>query len=669
MQMERAHLMGQEQVKLHGDSVEGQSVWSGFQDTWLQSPSKAALPEQWWGVRVAVQQLQHEKGDLSWTHGQPQALEMLFQECQALQAQLRQSKALTQEPEREGALQAERHRHPWEQLRQAAASVHMLENSRDLYKKKYRAALGRVGELESQVLRLQEEVVNLWSSGQAEVSLGQLSAREMGWAMQLTGQQEQTIRELQGQLAASHRKLLQQKEALAALRREFASYKSTHSCSNTKHRKQRLSQAMLRQKLQQAEEEGLQQQAEAYQALVQELKLQLAREAEQNSSTLKDLARLELAVQSLCQEPAPEQSRQLQHHTCPAQGLQEQSHPVLGAQKEWEPDKLLQRANCSLFWDQAHPLNAASREASWPGGAPVLQPRRPESPEQPRRAALEMAQDQAVERDLELQRLGDVGCPPEFLLGRGCLAGAELEHERSLPWAEVGQAGRGRAFGLGGVTHCFLLSFLGGASGRERLKALREKLSRSKQPPLQAASMQELEMLRQQLQETERRGRALQASVAEQTAERRSLQEQLTKQTAVLGLLQGHFRQARLQLKHQATAIESLRVSLEASHAGHRWLHQESELVVADLCQWVKEQKQMNEELGRKLRTQIKQIAQLTGERDLLHQLLERLQEDNRRLKNEVNEKRVVCERIKALHNNDLEPRAALQQLWHILLL
>lgn len=36
MEMGRAHLMGQEQVKLHGDSVEGQSMWSGFQDTWLQ---------------------------------------------------------------------------------------------------------------------------------------------------------------------------------------------------------------------------------------------------------------------------------------------------------------------------------------------------------------------------------------------------------------------------------------------------------------------------------------------------------------------------------------------------------------------------------------------------------------------------------------------------------
>lgn len=83
----------------------------------------------------------------------------------------------------------------------------MLESSLDLYKKKYRAALSRVGELESQMLHLQEEVVNLWSSGQAEDSLGQLSAREMGWAMQLTGQQEQTIQELQKQLAVSHGKV------------------------------------------------------------------------------------------------------------------------------------------------------------------------------------------------------------------------------------------------------------------------------------------------------------------------------------------------------------------------------------------------------------------------------------------------------------------------------
>ncbi|XP_034282621.1 polyamine-modulated factor 1-binding protein 1 [Pantherophis guttatus] len=636
MEIESAHPVGQEQVELHGNSVEGQTVWSGFQDTWLQSPSKAALPEQLQGFQVAVEQLQHMRDGLSWTQGQHQALEMLLQECQALKTQLRQSKALTQEQEREHSLQIERHQHMREQLRQAETSVHILESILDLYKKKYRAALGRVGELDSQMHHLQEEVINLWSSSQAEDSLGQLSAHAV---RQFTDQQDQTIQELQEQLAASHCKLLQQKEAVARLSQEFASYKLIHNCSNTKHRKQMVSQAILQQKLQQAEEEGLHQQAEVYQALVQELKMQLAREAEQNSSTLKDLARLELAVQSLCQAAASEQSQQLQHHACLVQALLEQSHQLC-AQKEWKPARLLQRAwaNCSIFWDQAHPLKAASQEAkqgraaSWPGGAPVLQLRRPKSPEQPGKAALEMVQDQPVERGLKLQRLGKVGCPLEVLLGKGCLAEAELEQK----------------------------SFLGGdglaaaTSGRELLKELMEKLSRSKRQPLQAAPMLELERLRQQLQETERRVQALQTCVMEQKADSRSLQEQLTKQTAVLGLVNGRFRQARLQLQHQATAqIESLQISLEASRAGHHWLHQESELVVADVRQWVKEQKQMNEELGHKLRTQIKQIAQLTGERDLLHQLLERLQEDNQQLKNEINERCIVCERIKASAKND----------------
>lgn len=115
-----------------------------------------------------------------------------------------------------------------------------------------------------------------------------------------------------------------------------------------------------------------------------------------------------------------------------------------------------------------------------------------------------MVQDQPVERGFKLQHLGKVGCPLEVLLGRGCLAEAELEQKRSLPWAEVSQVGSGLAFGWG-ITHCFLLSFLGGdglaavTSARELLKELMEKLSRSKPQPLRAAPMLELEMLQQQV--------------------------------------------------------------------------------------------------------------------------------------------------------------------------
>lgn len=46
-----------------------------------------------------------------------------------------------------------------EQLRQAETSIQVLESSLDLYKKKYQAALGQVGELESQMQHLEEEVI------------------------------------------------------------------------------------------------------------------------------------------------------------------------------------------------------------------------------------------------------------------------------------------------------------------------------------------------------------------------------------------------------------------------------------------------------------------------------------------------------------------------------
>lgn len=36
MEIESAHPVGREQVELHGNLVEGQTVWSGLQDTWLQ---------------------------------------------------------------------------------------------------------------------------------------------------------------------------------------------------------------------------------------------------------------------------------------------------------------------------------------------------------------------------------------------------------------------------------------------------------------------------------------------------------------------------------------------------------------------------------------------------------------------------------------------------------
>uniref|UniRef100_A0A8C6QPL0 Polyamine modulated factor 1 binding protein 1 n=1 Tax=Nannospalax galili TaxID=1026970 RepID=A0A8C6QPL0_NANGA len=62
-------------------------------------------------------------------------------------------------------------------------------------------------------------------------------------------------------------------------------------------------------------------------------------------------------------------------------------------------------------------------------------------------------------------------------------------------------------------------------------------------------------------------------------------------------------------------------------------LHQENDQIMCDMEQWTKEQKVANEKLGNKLREQVKYIA------NHLHNIIVHLQQENRKLKNEIEEK------------------------------
>ncbi|XP_045149772.1 polyamine-modulated factor 1-binding protein 1 [Echinops telfairi] len=70
-------------------------------------------------------------------------------------------------------------------------------------------------------------------------------------------------------------------------------------------------------------------------------------------------------------------------------------------------------------------------------------------------------------------------------------------------------------------------------------------------------------------------------------------------------------------------------------------LHRENDQIMANMEQWAKEQKIANEKLGSKLREQVKYIAKLTGEKDHLHNVMVHLQQENKKLKNEIEEKKL----------------------------
>ncbi|XP_053126825.1 polyamine-modulated factor 1-binding protein 1 isoform X7 [Hemicordylus capensis] len=131
--------------------------------------------------------------------------------------------------------------------------------------------------------------------------------------------------------------------------------------------------------------------------------------------------------------------------------------------------------------------------------------------------------------------------------------------------------------------------------------------------------------------------------------------------------LQSEVNLLRQKFVVSSREVESLQTSLEAARSDSHRLNHESELVVANVSQWVKEQKLVNEKLGHKIRSQVKQLAQLTGERDHLQGLVEKLQREKRCLQSEVGERRLECERLKARHSSEWDPRAVRQQPWPLL--
>nr|KAF6318829.1 polyamine modulated factor 1 binding protein 1 [Pipistrellus kuhlii] len=89
-------------------------------------------------------------------------------------------------------------------------------------------------------------------------------------------------------------------------------------------------------------------------------------------------------------------------------------------------------------------------------------------------------------------------------------------------------------------------------------------------------------------------------------------------------------------------------------------MHRENDQIMTNMEQWAKEQKVANEQLGNKLREQVKYIAKLTGEKDHLHNVMVHLQQENKKLKTEIEEKKLRSEHqrlcAKALNPCKTEP-------------
>ncbi|XP_069757408.1 polyamine-modulated factor 1-binding protein 1 isoform X3 [Narcine bancroftii] len=188
----------------------------------------------------------------------------------------------------------------------------------------------------------------------------------------------------------------------------------------------------------------------------------------------------------------------------------------------------------------------------------------------------------------------------------------------------------------------------------ERIKRLHDELKKSQE--LNQRAEEEAHIYENRLMELSSQVMLSQRKTHKTMKELTSKEEELMIMKVELTSLQERY--------HSKTEeLETLRMSLHDARSDSSRLHRESELVVANVNQWVKDQKQANEKLGKKIKEQTKQILQLSTEKDHLQEMNERLQQENKKLKVEMDEKRITNERLKALHSYSTEDPRVMHQL------
>ncbi|XP_073763644.1 polyamine-modulated factor 1-binding protein 1 isoform X16 [Danio rerio] len=116
-----------------------------------------------------------------------------------------------------------------------------------------------------------------------------------------------------------------------------------------------------------------------------------------------------------------------------------------------------------------------------------------------------------------------------------------------------------------------------------------------------------------------------------------SLRENYTATLSQVEVLNSQMDSVNQKYSSAVCEADVLRQCLGDARTDSSRLHRESELVVTNVNQWVKEQKHTNEKLALKIKEQSRKIIHLTAERDHLQENVKGLQGEIRRLKTREN--------------------------------
>uniref|UniRef100_A0A2K5N1U0 Polyamine modulated factor 1 binding protein 1 n=1 Tax=Cercocebus atys TaxID=9531 RepID=A0A2K5N1U0_CERAT len=556
-----------------------------------------------------------------------------------------------------------------EQLALAGDKIASLERSLSLYRDKYQSSLSNIELLEYQVKMLQGELGGIM--GQEPENKGdhskvriytapcmiqehQETLKRLSEVWQKVSEQDDLIQELRNKLACSNALVLEREEALIKLQADFASYTATHRYPPSSSEECEDIKKILKHLQEQKDSQCLH--VEEYQNLVKDLRMELEVVSEQKKNIMKDMMKLELDLHRLREETSAHIERKDKDIAILQCRLQELQLEFTETQKlALKKDKFLQEKD-----EMLHELQKKLTQVQ----NSFLKKEKELEKQQCMATELEMTVKEAKQ-----DKSKEVEC--EALQAEVQKLKNSLEEAKQQQRLAAQQAAQSKEEAV-----------LAGCHLEDTQRKLQNGLLLDKQ---KADTIQELQ---RELQKLQKESSMKKAQLEEEII---AYEERMKKLNMELKKLRGFHQESELEvhafdkkleemscqvlqwqkqhqndLKMLAAKEEQLREFQEEMAALKEnlleddkepcclpqrsvpkdtcSLYRENDQIMTSLEQWAKQQKVANEKLGNKLREQVKYIAKLSGEKDHLHNVMVHLQQENKKLKKEIEDKKTKAE-------------------------
>ncbi|XP_067833252.1 early endosome antigen 1-like [Heptranchias perlo] len=117
------------------------------------------------------------------------------------------------------------------------------------------------------------------------------------------------------------------------------------------------------------------------------------------------------------------------------------------------------------------------------------------------------------------------------------------------------------------------------------------------------------------------------------------------------------------KLQDNVEELEALKRTLEAAQSDNNRFHEESELMVSNVNQWITEQGIANDTLGTKIKEQNQLVSHLTADKVRLQETIEALNQELKKVRAEIEDKKTETEQIWALQSHSASQQILLNQL------